>query len=83
MEARIYEEGAPTRFAALPDLVNPFHWMALIEFPGAYRISDVYLHREFDPAAGRVWYRGQGQHPAAVVASGTEPFLVIGAMAGG
>ena len=77
IESRIYEEGPPTRVAALPDLLNPFRWQAIIEHPNAVRLTRVMLHQEFDPTSGRLYYRGQGQHTVARIAARTEPFQVF------
>lgn len=74
IESHIYEEGTPTRTAAFPDLFNPLAWHLLVEHPGSVRVSRLALNEEFDPMAGRIWYRGAGQHRAARVAAATAPF---------
>jgi len=74
IDSHIYEEGRPVRTAAFPDFLNPFEWIVLVEHPASVRISRLALNEDFDPMAGRVWYRGSGQHKAARLAAATAPF---------
>ncbi|MCC7236650.1 MAG: metal-dependent hydrolase [Bryobacterales bacterium] len=77
LDSRLYDGREAVRVAAFPGMVNPFHWRGLVEMPDQYRVLPVNLLAEFDPEAGRVLYRGAGQHRAARVASQTEPFQAL------
>jgi inner membrane protein len=73
LDSRLYDGEPPRRVAAFPTIFNPFLWRGLVETAGAYRLIEVNLLGEFDPAAGRVvWKADPG--PARERASATAPF---------
>jgi inner membrane protein len=57
LESRLYDGEAPRRVAAFPTIFNPFTWRGLVETEGAYRLFEVNLLGEFDPAAGRIRFK--------------------------
>lgn len=73
LEARIYDGSAPVRAAAFATYWNPLSWRGLVETSDAYRIFDLDLSRDFDPAGGNVLYKAEGS-PATIAASKTLDF---------
>lgn len=71
LEARLYDGAAPRRVAALPGFANPFRWRGLVETPAFYSEHDVNLLADFDPGAGRRFYKPE-PHPAISIAAGTR-----------
>jgi inner membrane protein len=67
LESRLYQGVAPTRVAAFPSQGNPWRWRGLVETPAFYVLYDLDLHREFDPAEGRILYRPEPE-PAEATA---------------
>lgn len=57
LEARIYPGGLPLRTSALPTPANPFEWVGLVETDADWSIHRVRLWEEFDPLAGRIYYK--------------------------
>jgi inner membrane protein len=57
LDSRVYEGVAPRRIAALPSFVNPLHWTGLVETDTFYMLHSIDLRNEFDPAAGRIYYK--------------------------
>ena len=77
LEARMYQNEAPRRVAALPTPVNPFRWVGLVEGGGFYQVNDgVNVLAEFDPADGRVFYKPE-PGPALEAARQTDAFRVF------
>ncbi len=80
LDSRLYGGTAPLRVAAFPNGVNPFRWRGLAETSRFYQIEDVEALGEFDPAAGRVYYKPEAnaaETTAAGAARRTEPFRVF------
>jgi inner membrane protein len=80
LESRLYEDSAPLRAAALPGPWNPFRWTGLVETAGFYSLVEVDLRKEFDPTAGRVFYKPEpraAEEEAWNAARGTEAFQVF------
>jgi len=80
LESRLYNGLVPSRVAALPGPVNPFHWQALVETPEFYSVQAVDLLTEFDPANGRTLYKpepGPAETAAWEAASRTEAFQIF------
>jgi len=73
LEAREYQGAVPSRSAALPDAVNPFHWRGLVETGDIYAVADVDLNAEFDPARAAIFHKPE-PNPALEAARGTETF---------
>ena len=57
LESRMYLAEAPRRVAAWPTPFNPFRWIGYAEGNTFQTIHDLNLNDEFDPIAGRVFYR--------------------------
>ena len=57
LESRLYQGVAPARVAAFPNRADPWRWRGLIETPGFYSLHTLDLREEFDPSAGRVFFR--------------------------
>src|SRR5260370_13417699 len=51
LASRMYDGAVPLRVAAMPDVVNPLKWRAIVETAGAYVIQD--LNLATDPGNGR------------------------------
>ena len=80
LESRLYNGLVPSRVAALPGPVNPFHWQALVETPEFYSVQAVDLLTEFDPANGRTLYKpepGPAETAAWEAASRTPAFQIF------
>ncbi len=73
LDARIYDGAAPARVAAFPNAVNPWRFRGLVETADAYRLYDLDLRRDFDPNAGRIFYKPEPS-PAIDAASRTRVF---------
>ncbi|MEP6534425.1 MAG: metal-dependent hydrolase [Bryobacteraceae bacterium] len=56
-DARMYNGETPRRVAALPSLANPMRWEGIVETDSAFFVHPVDLAGEFDPSAGRVFYK--------------------------
>ncbi len=61
LESRLYDGAAPLRVAALPGIANPFRWRGLVETPAFFSEHEVDLLSEFDPLAGRRFYKLEPQ----------------------
>jgi membrane-bound metal-dependent hydrolase YbcI (DUF457 family) len=57
LDARMYLGADPKRVAAWPTPYNPFRWTGYAEGANFQIIHDLNLNDEFDPLAGRVFYR--------------------------
>jgi inner membrane protein len=57
LEARLYENVAPIKTAALPGPFTPFAWTGIVETAGAYRSIDVNTLSEFDPDTAELFYK--------------------------
>jgi inner membrane protein len=77
LDARLYDNEAPLRVAAIPTPFNPFLWIGLVETKGYYSVyDDLNLLREFDPAAGTVLLKPSAG-PEIERARNTEAFRVF------
>jgi len=56
LDSRIYSGAAPRRVGAFPS-ASIFRWHALAETADGFSLQDVDLLGEFDPSAGRVFYK--------------------------
>jgi inner membrane protein len=74
--AHLYRDAQPVRVAALPRYFNPFRWTGLVETRDFYMLHDLDLRGEFDPTAGRVFYKAAAQ-PAIDAALRTSAFRVF------
>ncbi len=57
MKSRIYEQGEPRGYAALPSAGNPLVWTGIIEFEGAWKEIPIDLRHEYDPTSGKTRYK--------------------------
>lgn len=57
LTARFYGGETPKRVLALPTAGAPWRWDGMVETASAWRSVEVDLLREFDPDAGRVYYK--------------------------
>jgi inner membrane protein len=57
VESRIYEGDVPVRVAVVPNPVNPLRWTGVVETRGFFMVHRVDLLDEFDPTAGRLYYK--------------------------
>lgn len=57
LESRLYEGSVPSRIAAFPGPTSLFRWRGLVESEAFYILYDLNLADDFDPAAGRVFYK--------------------------
>jgi inner membrane protein len=76
LDARLYSEQTPLRVAAFPTPLNPFEWQGLVETSDRYLLYTLDLSREFDPGAGRVFYKGN-PGPALLVLRKLPQFGVL------
>ena len=68
-----YDGAAPVRVAALPSPANPLRWRGLVETADFYVVEDVDLTGDFDPSAGRRFYKPQ-ESAARLAAARTPVF---------
>ncbi|HOL70874.1 MAG TPA: metal-dependent hydrolase [Bryobacteraceae bacterium] len=68
LDSRIYDGRAAVRVAAFPRPANPFAWTGLVETATWYSFYDLNLLGDFDPAAGRKFYKTE-PNPAEVAAA--------------
>lgn len=73
LNSRIYEAGSVLRVAVFPLTLNPYVWRGVVETPSSYVVFAMNLREEFDPAAGRVFYKAQ-PGPALEAAKKTKAF---------
>lgn len=76
LDSRIYD-GQAVRVAAFPGPANPFAWTGLVETRRSYSLYRMNLLREFDPAAGKTYYKaepGPAEAAAAEAAKRTDAF---------
>ena len=59
LESRVYLGEDPRRVAAWPTPFNPFRWTGYTEGANFQILHDLNLNDEFDPLAGRIFYRSQ------------------------
>ena len=57
LESRVYAGAAPRRVAAIPGPVSLFQWRGIAETPEMSSIVSVNLLGDFDPGAGRNFYK--------------------------
>jgi hypothetical protein len=66
--------------AAFPSPASPLRWTGLVETPGFYSIHQVNLREDFDPTAGRIFYKPEpdpAETAAWEAARRTETFRVF------
>jgi inner membrane protein len=73
LDSHIYSGTFPWRVAALPGAVNPFRWTGIVEGESFWSFHQVNLLEEFDPTAGRVFYKPDPS-PALEAARRTPEF---------
>jgi inner membrane protein len=73
LDARVYEGATPLRVAAFPDAVNPWRFHGLVETRDAWRLYDLDLRADFDPNAGRAFFKPDPS-PVIAAAARTAPF---------
>jgi len=56
LDARLYDGEVPARVAAMPT-ANPWLWRGLVETPDLYRVREVDLNSQFDPARGPTFHK--------------------------
>ena len=76
LHSRVYNGEPPKRVGAFPEFANPLRWNAVVELPDSYWVSSVNLLEEFDPTAGRVFFKSP-LSPEIEAARATEPFRVF------
>jgi len=68
LDSRMCRNEAPLRVAAVPSPLNPFRWVGLVEGSGWYvTYTNLNLLDDFDPAAGKVFYKPEGRPEIAAV----------------
>lgn len=72
-DAHIYEGQSPRQVLIFPDPVNPFLWRGAVETDDVWVVQSVNLLRNFDPTAGRAYYKPPSS-PAIEAARGTPAF---------
>ncbi len=73
LSARMYAGALPDRVSALPHAVNPFRWTGVIEQPASATLVPVNLVTEFDPTAGRTYYRAGEDWAWAITTAQAHP----------
>jgi inner membrane protein len=73
LESRIYEGATPSRVAAAPNAINPLRWTGVVETAGFFMVHRVNLLEEFDPAAGKLYYKSEPS-PATEAAARVKEF---------
>ncbi len=71
--ARMYEDAAPLRVAAMPDPANPFKWRGIVETADSYVVQEVNLALASSPAR-LTFFRKPAPEPAIDAARATVPF---------
>ncbi len=56
-EGRIYDGETPRHVAAMPSAMNPWRWRGIVETDSAFFVNPIDLSRDFDPTAGRTFYK--------------------------
>jgi len=69
LNARIYHGESPRRVLAMPSAVNPWRWTGLVETASAWRVLPVDLLHDFDPDAGRAFFKPDNSAVRASVQS--------------
>jgi inner membrane protein len=72
-EARMFNGEIPRQIAALPSPVNPMQWTGIVETDSAFFINPVDLNADFDPLAGKTFYKVENT-AAMQAARQTQPF---------
>lgn len=73
LESRMYEGSVPVRVAAVPNPVNPLHWRGVVETADFFIVHRVNLLEEFDPTAGKLYYKPEST-PALSAAARLHEF---------
>ncbi len=76
LDARIYEGAAPVRIGAFALNANPFAWRGVVETSGGFIVFNMNLLEEFDPTAGRTFYKPPAS-PAIEAVRNTEDFASL------
>jgi inner membrane protein len=76
LNTRIYNGETPRRVGAFPEFANPMRWNAVVELPNSYWVSSVNLLEEFDPGAGRTFFKSP-LTPEIEAARKSKPFQVF------
>jgi hypothetical protein len=61
LDARLYDAAPARSVAAFPSPFNPVAWRTAVETDRTWRAGELNLHQEYDPEAGRVFYKPAGQ----------------------
>jgi inner membrane protein len=72
-QGRVYEGLPPRKVLAFPTYVNPLSWRGYVETDQFWAVNTVNLATEFDPTAGRLFYKPDAS-AAIEVARGTPVF---------
>ncbi|MCZ2099902.1 MAG: hypothetical protein LC121_27295, partial [Anaerolineae bacterium] len=59
--ARIYDGAAPLRVHAVPGPASLTTWKGVVETASAWHVVEIPLLREFDPEAGRIFYKPENR----------------------
>lgn len=73
LNSRIYDGEVPRNLIAVPEFASPLRWTGVVELAGSYRVLTVNLMEDFDPAAGRQFFKPP-MGPAMELAKQTEAF---------
>lgn len=76
LESRIYDGAAPIRVAAFAVNANPRIWRGVVETSTGFIVYQMNLAEEFDPFAGRTFYK-PAFSPAMNAAAQTRPFRAL------
>ena len=71
LDARVYQGTAPLRVAAFPDPLAPWKFRGLVETKEFFSLYELDLRADFDPNAGRTFYKPEAS--AALAAAARTP----------
>ena len=73
LSAHTYGQGIPDRITALPHGFNPLKWTGVVEQARSVILVPVNISAEFDPTAGKTYYRAGAEWEWAVHAAESDP----------
>ncbi len=63
LDAHIYDGSTPVRVGAFAVDANPFAWKGVVETAAGFNVFYMNLREEFDPRAGRIYYKPETSAP--------------------
>jgi inner membrane protein len=70
----LYQDSPPLRVAAMPDVLNPWHWRGIVETSGAYIVEEIDLTGVSAPGHDLVFQKPEAD-PALAAAAHTPLFV--------